>query len=240
MGRFASTHGNDGAPIDNSERGPFGEFTPLKKYGVIYADPPWKFKFFSKKGEGRNAVSHYPCMSVEEICALPVQNFAAKDCILLLWVTDPFLPRAIEVMKAWGFEYKTEGFCWIKTNNNADLDHLSEKDFFFGLGYWTRANPERCLLATRGKPKCLAHDVRRLVIAPRREHSRKPYEIYERIERFANGPFLELFARETRPGWDTWGNQQGLFDDGAVEARRRPSSFSQETSSQGQLPFNLD
>jgi N6-adenosine-specific RNA methylase IME4 len=209
-----------------------------KKYSVIYADPPWYFKNFSKKGEGRNAVSHYDCMTIEAICNLPVNEIADKDCILFLWATDPLLPSAIDVIKAWGFSYKTVGFYWAKTNKNVDVDSLSEKDFFCGLGYWTRANVEQCLLATKGKPKRLARDVRRLLIDRRREHSRKPVEVYNRIERLAEGPYIELFARETREGWDTWGNQEGLFDGGSVETRRQPSNLALDSPSQIRLPLD--
>jgi N6-adenosine-specific RNA methylase IME4 len=133
--------------------------------------------------------------------------------------TDPLLPRAFELLRAWGFEYKTVSFYWVKLN--AKPKH--ESDFFTGLGYWTRANPEQCLLATRGKPSRLAKDVRRLVIERRREHSRKPDCVRERIERLVAGPYLELFARETKPGWDCWGKQSGLFDNGTVITRRQPS-----------------
>ena len=129
------------------------------------------------------------------------------------------------MIKAWGFEYKTVGFYWAKTNKNANVESLSEKDFFCGLGYWTRANVEQCLLATRGKPRRIARDVRRLLIDKRREHSRKPVEIYDRIERLVEGPYLELFARESRAGWDAWGNQDGLFDNGVVDTRRQPSNL---------------
>ncbi len=196
-----------------------------EKYAVIYADPPWYFRNFSKKGEGRNAVSHYNCMSLEQISSLPVGQFADENCALFLWAIDPMLPAAFEVIRAWGFNYKTVGFYWVKTNKNAKLESLSEKDFFCGLGYWTRANVEQCLLATRGKPRRMARDVRRLLIGKRREHSRKPVEIYNRIERLVDGPYLELFARESRSGWDAWGDQGGLFDNGVVETRRQPSSL---------------
>jgi N6-adenosine-specific RNA methylase IME4 len=119
------------------------------KYGV-YADPPWLFKNYSAKGEGRNAVCHYPCMSPKELAALPVPDLAAKDCVLLLWAVDPLLPAALDLIKAWGFEFKTVGYYWAKTNRSADPDRLSKSDFSTGLGYWTRANVELCLLATRG------------------------------------------------------------------------------------------
>jgi N6-adenosine-specific RNA methylase IME4 len=190
-----------------------------RKYGAILADPPWHFRNWSAKGTGRNAVSHYDCMDFAALAALPVADLAADDCVLFLWVTDPLLPRAFELIRAWGFEYKTVGFYWVKLN--ASGKH--ESDFFTGLGYWTRANPEQCLLATRGKPKRKAKDVRRLMVERRREHSRKPDTTRNRIERLVRGPYLELFARETKAGWDCWGDQAGLFDAGSAPTRRQPS-----------------
>jgi N6-adenosine-specific RNA methylase IME4 len=198
---------------------------PLKRYGVIYADPPWNFKNFSEKGTGRNAVAHYQCMDFPQIAAMEPQRYATKDCVLFLWATDPMLPKALELIEAWGFTYKTVGFYWAKTNKRADLEALSPDDFFTGLGYWSRANVEQCLLATRGSPPRMAKDVKRLVISPRREHSRKPDEIYKRIERLAQGPYLELFARQSRPKWDRWGDQDRLFDAGSVRTRKRPSNM---------------
>jgi N6-adenosine-specific RNA methylase IME4 len=185
-------------------------------YGVIYAAPPWSFRNWSAKGTGRNAVSHYDCLNFEDLAALPVTDLAADDCALFLWAVDPLLDKAIELIRAWGFKYKTVGFYWVKQNNKSD-------GFFTGLGYWTHANPEQCLLATRGKPIRRAKDVRRLVVEKRREHSRKPDCVRERIERLVCGPYLELFGRETKPGWDCWGNEAGLFDAGKVETRRQPS-----------------
>ena len=199
------------------------------QYGVIYADPPWRFATYSDKGKGRSAEAHYDCLSPDEIKALPVASWAARDAVLLLWATDPLLPRALEVIEAWGFVYKTVGFYWVKLNKTADpitLGNgplLAERDFFTGLGFWTRANPEPCLLATRGHPKRSAGDVPKLLIAPRREHSRKPDQAHARIERLLPGPYLELFARHNRPGWDAWGYQPELFDRGPVATRRRPS-----------------
>ena len=111
---------------------------------------------------------------------------------------------------------KTVAFYWVKQNTKSD-------GFFTGLGYWTRANPEQCLLATRGKPRRVNKDVRKLVVAPRREHSRKPEEVRAQIERLVAGPYLELFARDTKRGWDCWGDQAGLFDRGTVPTRRQPS-----------------
>ena len=176
-----------------------------KKYSVIYADPPWKFKTHSDKGLGKSAQMHYDCMNFKDICLLPVEDISADDSVLLMWTTDPFLEKSFEVIKSWGFTYKTMGFVWAKTNKKS-------LGMFIGTGYWTRANPEYCLLATRGKPKRIHNDVRTLVIDKLREHSRKPDRIYSDIERLLDGPYCELFARNTRSGWDSWGNQTGKFD----------------------------
>jgi N6-adenosine-specific RNA methylase IME4 len=190
-----------------------------RKYGVIYADPAWSFSNWSAKGTGRNASSHYDVLDFAALAALPVADLAADDCVLFLWATDPLLPKALELITAWGFTYKTVGFYWVKLNKQA----RSGVDYFTGLGYWTRANPELCLLATRGSPPRLNKDVRRLVVWQRREHSRKPDCVRDRIERLVAGPYLELFTRETKVGWDCWGDQVGLFDHGDVTTRRQPS-----------------
>jgi N6-adenosine-specific RNA methylase IME4 len=184
--------------------------SPLSQhYGVILADPPWTFATYSTKGKGRSTEAHYDCMSLAEIKALPVGDWAAPDCALFLWATDPSLPQALEVMAAWGFVYKTVAFTWAKTTKDG-------AGFPIGCGYWTRANPEQCLLATRGRPQRLSRAVPQLVLAPRREHSRKPDEVYERIEALVAGPYLELFAREQRTGWDSWGDE---VETGAAERR---------------------
>ena len=181
-------------------------FSTPRRFGAIYADPPWSFRNWSAKGTGRNAVSHYDCLDFDSLAKLPVADIAADDCALFLWATDPLLPRALDLIKAWGFEYKTVAFYWVKLNSAAKHD----ADFFTGLGYWTRANPEQCLLATRGKPMRQAKDVRRLIVEKRREHSRKPDCVRDRIERLVAGPYLELFSRETKRGWKSWGDQVAL------------------------------
>jgi N6-adenosine-specific RNA methylase IME4 len=159
---------------------------------------------------GRAADAWYDCMSLDDIKALPVENMAATDCVLLMWTTDPFLRLSFDVIDSWGFVYKTVGFYWMKTPVT-----------WFGTGYWTRANPEQCLLATRGSPHRLNADVRKLITSERREHSRKPDETYERIERLCTGPYLELFARNKRDGWDSIGNEAEL---GPQTERRWKSS----------------
>jgi N6-adenosine-specific RNA methylase IME4 len=182
----------------------------LNHYRVIYADPPWTFSTYSRKGKGRSAEAYYDCMSLADIKALPVAEWAAADCMLLLWTTDPLLPTALDVLSAWGFTYKTVGFYWAKLNKSADPIIYRDTSFFAGLGFWTRANPEMCLLATRGHPHRRNANVRKLIVSPRREHSRKPDEAYGRIERLCEGPYLEMFARSSRPGWDGWGAESDL------------------------------
>ena len=113
-----------------------------KKYSVILADPPWHYKVYSKKGAGRSAESHYPTMNIEDIKALPVAGIADRDCALFLWVTFPCLLEGLEVLKAWGFTYKTVAFVWVKQNKKS-------ASLFWGMGYWTRSNVELCILATR-------------------------------------------------------------------------------------------
>jgi len=172
---------------------------PTNNYGVIYADPPWSFKTFSNKGKDRSPEKHYPVLNLTDICNLPVGRIAKDDSVLLMWVCDPMLDQAFEVIEAWGFKYKTVGFTWAKTNKNT-------LGFFTGLGYWTRGNPEMCLLATKGKPSRKSKSVAQLIVSERRRHSEKPL-IHNRIEELLDGPYIELFARQkTRPNWDYWGN----------------------------------
>lgn len=193
----------------------------MSKYGVIYADPPWYFRNFSAKGTGRAAISHYDVASLDDLKAMPVVDYAAPDCALFMWAIDPMLPQAFELMSAWGFTFKTVAFNWVKVNKNGGEKRVEDDPFFTGLGYWTRANPELCLLGTRGRPKRLAKDVRRLIVSERREHSRKPDEVPQRIERLVGGPYLELFARQRRPGWDALGDQLEKPDEAFT--RRQPS-----------------
>jgi len=172
-----------------------------KKYEVIYADPPWSYHTWSKKGNGRSAESHYPTMDLHDICTLPVADIANKDAVLFLWVTFPNLQEGLEVIKAWGFEYKTVAFTWVKRNKVSP-------SWFVGLGHWTRANAEICLLATRGKPKRISKSVRQIVDVPIERHSKKPDEVRNRIiELMGDVPRIELFAREQTQGWDVFGNE---------------------------------
>ncbi len=171
-------------------------------YQLIYADPPWQFRVYLKKVGNRSAERYYPTMRLADIAALPISKIAAKNSVLLMWAIDPMLDVAFGVIKAWGFKFKTVGFYWVKENRKSP-------GFFSGLGYYTRANPEQCLLATRGVGlKRIDRGVRRLIVAPRGRHSEKPAEAYRRIERlFGNVSRIELFARNRRTGWDVFGNQ---------------------------------
>src|SRR5262245_44318967 len=196
-------------------------FVKQSKYRVIYADPPWSFRNWSANGTGRNAISHYDCMDFEALAALPVSAIAADDSVLFLWATDPMLPRAFELITAWGFQFKTVCFYWVKLNAVTQ----GPSKYFMGQGYWTRGNPEQCLLATRGNPQRHSKSIRKLVVERRREHSRKPDEIRDLIEKLVPGPYIELFARETTPGWDCWGDQIALFDHGTIQTRRQPSGL---------------
>jgi N6-adenosine-specific RNA methylase IME4 len=171
-------------------------------YQLVYADPPWQFRAHSKKVGSRSAERHYPTMNLADIAALPVSKIAAKNSVLLMWAIDPMLDIAFEVIKAWGFRFKTVGFYWVKKN-------IKSAGYFTGLGYYTRANPEQCLLATRGAGlKRMDRSIQRLIVAPRGQHSEKPIEAYNSIERlFGEVSRVELFARFRRVGWDAFGNQ---------------------------------
>ena len=169
---------------------------PEGRYRVILADPPWRFE---TRGEGSKAAAerHYPTMALADVELLPVMDLAADDAALFLWVTSERLADAPRIMVQWGFELVSTAFVWVKEGQP-------------GLGYWTRKGSELCLLGTRGSPRRAAADVAEVVHAPRTRHSEKPAEVYTRIERLVSGPYLELFARGRRAGWDAWGNDPAL------------------------------
>lgn len=183
----------------------------MKKYGIVYADPPWSYN--DKALHRGGALRHYSTMSIEDICALPVSTIAADDCLLFMWGAWPKLFEAEKVISAWGFEFKTCAFVWVKTNRRENVNQSSffpadSFDSFWGMGRWTRANTEFCLLATKGKPKRESAAVHQIIYAPIAAHSRKPAETRSRILELAGEqPRVELFARSTAPGWDVWGDQ---------------------------------
>ena len=183
-----------------------------KKFGVICPDPPWSFEVYSGKGKQRSAERHYDTWPLERIEALPVGALAADDCALLLWAVWPELDGALQVINAWGFEYKTHGFLWVKTTESAESITLDGAGLHWGMGYATRSNTEVCLLAKRGEPLRLDEGVHSVIVAPAGQHSAKPDEAYRRIQRLYPGPYLELFARRPRDGWTVWGNEVDGYD----------------------------
>lgn len=169
-----------------------------EKYSIVYADPPWRYE--RKVGNGI-AENHYQTLSIKELQELQVNKITDKDCVLFLWVTFPCLEEGLSVMKSWGFQYKTCAFNWVKRNKKSD-------GYFFGLGFWTRAGSEICLLGIKGNPKRVSKAVPQICDARIMEHSKKPDEIRERIVQLCGDlPRIELFARQHVAGWDCLGNE---------------------------------
>lgn len=182
---------------------PFGALTPLR-YGVILADPPWRFRTWGEHNQHKAASKHYELLTTADIKALPVNQLAAPDCMLVMWAVMPMLDQAIETLKAWGFRYKTAG-AWAKQSSTGDK-------WSFGTGYVLRSAAEFYLIGTIGNPKPAVRNVRNLIVAPVREHSRKPDQMHTDLERmFPHAARAELFARQMRPGWEAWGNQTDKF-----------------------------
>ena len=174
-----------------------------KKYSIIYADPPWKA---TESGSGIRGTSdlhkrYKGVMTIEEICALPIQSITDDNCILFLWVTFPRLMEGIKAIEAWGFKYKSLGFNWIKKNKKSD-------SLFWGMGYYTRQNPEICLIGIKGKIPKQSGRVHCVIETPIEEHSKKPSIVRDKIVEIAGDlPRIELFARQHADGWDCWGNE---------------------------------
>ena len=186
------------------------DIRPPGGFELIMADPPWRFQTRSAKGVTRKgAGGQYRTMSLAEIKALPVGGLAAQDCLLWLWTTNPFLPRAFEVLEAWGFAYRTAGH-WAKTTAGGGLA--------FGTGYILRCAGEPFLIAVRGRP-VTTRSVRSVLLGRVREHSRKPEEAFAAAEALMPGARrLELFSRQERPGWTCWGDEAGKFGNVADQA----------------------
>ena len=173
---------------------------PDKKYQIIYADPPWSYRDKASSGN-RGASFKYDVQDHKWICNLPVENISDDNCVLFLWTTMPQLPNVFEVIKEWGFDYKTCAFTWVKRNK-------LQPSWFLGMGNWTRANSELCLLATKGKPKRVSAAVHSVVDTPIEKHSKKPDVVKDRIVQLCGDlPRIELFARQKTLGWDSWGNE---------------------------------
>lgn len=182
----------------------------MKKYQIIYADPPWEYDFPATRVSRGGAKPDYSTMDKEELCNLPIRDIAADDSMLLMWVIFPHLDWAFAVMNAWGFKYVTNAFTWIKQNK-------SREGFFWGMGQYTRSNAEICLLGKRGNGvSAINHSVHSVVVEPISKHSRKPPIVRQCIaELFGDLPRIELFARKESllfdadgfDGWDVWGNE---------------------------------
>ncbi len=174
-------------------------------YDLIMADPPWSFENWSVGGNDKNAKAHYQCLPTPEICKIPVGHLASDNCWLFLWATFPMLRDAFDVMDAWGFRYVTGG-PWVKRGKSGKLA--------FGPGYVLRTASECILLGKIGNPGTFSKSIRNVIEAPRRQHSRKPDQAYAAAETLF-GPKArraDLFARQTRPGWDKWGRESVFFD----------------------------
>lgn len=182
---------------------------PKKHFGLIAADCPMRFK---DGKSNRSTENHYPTMPLHEIKSLPVYELAAADCALLLWTSPPFIAQSLDIMKAWRFRFVSIGFTWLKMKKSTSDQLFLDKDVFISLGHTTRKSSEVCLLGKRGRPQRLNRDVAEVIIAARREHSRKPDEFFRRAERLYPGPRLEMFSRQDRVGWSVFGNQTGKFN----------------------------
>ncbi len=175
-------------------------FAPLRvgAYDLIVADPPWPWE----GGKAKAGEAHYRTMRMDRIMMLPVSALAKRDCALLLWATAPRLDEAIAIARAWGFTYKSN-VAWLKTTINAKRR--------IGCGFWARSMHETVIIATRGSQRALR--LPSVIDGVAREHSRKPDEFYELVRRHSpRAKRCDLFSRETRRGFDGWGNQHGLFD----------------------------
>lgn len=181
-------------------------FNTNKKYNIIYADPPWHYHQSGSKNKTRGmAKQHYPTMVTEDICKLPIQNLKTDDAICFMWATFPNIDQALKVLKAWGFQYKTAAFVWVKKNKKSNTN-------FWGMGAYTRANAEVCLIGiskkTRAKSCVKSNRVHQIVESPIEQHSEKPASVRDKIiELLGDLPRIELFARTTVEGWDCWGNE---------------------------------
>jgi len=175
----------------------------MNKYNIIYADPPWKYNSRNNINTrfGGGVFNKYSLMTMEEIKSLPISNLAEENCVLFLWCTFPYLDKQIKLFDYWGFRYCTLGFSWIKTNSKNGKP-------FFGVGYYAKSNCEICLMGMKGQLKPISNKVSSVIISPRREHSKKPDEVRNKIvELFGDLPRIELFAREKVEGWASWGNE---------------------------------
>lgn len=177
---------------------------PMGQFGLVLADCPWRFATRdSVSAVPTTSADPYPTMSVEELKAMPMDFTGAADCVCVMWATAPMLLQAIDVMQTWGFAYKTAG-AWAKQSSTG-------RKWAFGTGYIFRSAAEFYLIGMRGSPRIKSKSVRNLIVAPIRQHSRKPEEMHQMCERLFEGPYLELFGRQQRPNWIVAGNESSKF-----------------------------
>ncbi len=182
---------------------PFGDL-PMFHFKVIHIDPAWSYQMYSEKGHAKSPHAHYECMDMEAMKALPVGHLAAPDSVMVMWGVFPMMPQAIELLAHYGFRYVTGG-AWAKQSSTGNK-------WAFGTGYVFRGAAEFYIVGKMGNPKERSKSVRNLIVAPLREHSRKPDQIYADIEALWDGPRLDMFGRQQREGWTVWGNQSAKFD----------------------------
>ncbi len=184
---------------------------------VLYMDPPWQYQSYNMAGVPQRAeAQHYQTMTVDELAVLPVRDLCAPDCAVFVWCTSSHTEQMFWLMRKLGFTFSTKAFCWAKTNK---LEHELDRDiptadnarWALGMGHTSRRNTEDCWQFKLGEPSRRSKSVRELCVSPVREHSRKPDEIYDRIEQLYAGPYVELFGRTRRKGWSTWGNETEKF-----------------------------
>ncbi len=202
------------APDSMIEEGPLSGLKRMH-YGVIAADPPWSFKTYSDSDRGvvpHRGTKPYESMTREELLGLPVSDLALPNCVLHMWTISSHVDQSIELGCRWGFAFKSLSVVWVKTQKG---DPEVPK---MGMGKWFRQEAEIALLFTRGKPARLDAGVRQVILEPAREHSRKPDEALARFERLSAGPYVELFSRASRDGWDAMGNEKGKFDRKVITA----------------------
>ena len=181
---------------------PFGNLR-MFGYGVIHIDPAWSYQLYSEAGHKKSPHAHYDCIPLDQMKAMPVGHLAAPDSVMVMWGVFPMMPQAIDLMEHYGFEFKTGG-AWAKQSPTG-------RKWAFGTGYIFRGAAEFYIVGTIGNPRLRSKSVRNLIVAPRREHSRKPDQIFTDIEALWDGPYLDLFGRQQRPGWTVWGNEADKF-----------------------------
>jgi len=174
-----------------------------EKYQIIYCDPAWDYRDKAKAGK-RGSSFKYDVMKLQDIMRLPVWNIADNNCVLFMWATAPLMQEALDVIKAWGFEYKTFAFVWTKRQKTSSK-------YAVGMGNYSKSNAEYVLVATRGHPKVINDTVKQIIDTPRRKHSQKPDRVRtDIVKMYGDIPRIELFARTKVHGWDVWGNDPAL------------------------------